>query len=388
MQPSRSPHIALAVSLILTVIGASTYNILPLLTSGAANTLGFSDRQVGIMSLSISVGSGLSAILAGIWVRRVQWPRAALFALGGMLAANLLTMVVHRFWVFVLAQGLAGFFAGLVFSLAMTILSDREESARTFGIAIAVQGVYQVTALLAGPTLLRLAGLNGVIAMVAVPSGLALFFTSLLPAHGRVSVALVHSKGLFTPATTVALIGFGTFFVNAGAYWTYVELIGQSQGMSPRIVANCVAGGVVAGICGGALAGAFGDRFGRFLPLVLAAVLTVGSAFLINGSFGVAVFLTSALLYFFSWNYSLAYQFAIVNAVDSTGRAVAITSAFGYLGSAAGAGLAALFVSPANFRAVTWVVGLAVCVSTVLFACSSAIHRHAVVRGPAADALS
>ena len=41
-----------------------------------------------------------------------------------------------------------------------------------------------------------------------------------------------------------------------------------------------------------------------------------------------------------------------------------------------GAGLPALFVTPGDYRAVTWVAILAVCLSTGFFAAASAVHRY------------
>src|SRR6266702_156971 len=267
----RSPdsRAALISALLLTVVGGSTFNILPFLTAGAADTLGFSDRQVGIMSLIISVGSGASALFAAMWVRSVHWPRVVVFALGGMLATTSLAMVLHRYWTFVLLQGATGVFATAVICLAVTVLSDRHESARAFGMANAMQVVYQITALLLGPTLLRLAGLNGVLAVIVALSGLAMLLAPLLPAHGRTVVSEGVSKGLLKPVTLLGLLGFGMFFVNAGAYWTYVEIMGEARGMTSRLAANCIAVGVSAGILGGAAAWTLGDRFGRFLPLLL-----------------------------------------------------------------------------------------------------------------------
>jgi predicted MFS family arabinose efflux permease len=384
---AHNPGAVLAVALVLTVASTSTFNVLPLLTAGAAQTLGFSDRQIGVMSLAISVGAGAGAVFAGMWVRSVQWPRAAALALGGMLATNLLAMLVHRYWEFVLVQGAAGFFGSSVFCLTLTILSDRHESARTFGVANAMQVVFQVAALLAGPTLLRLAGLNGVLVMLAVLSGSSILLAPLLPTHGRIAVSERVPKALLTPATLIALLGCGAYFVNVGAFWTYIELMGQARGMTSRIVASCIAAGVSAGVLGGALAWALGDRFGRLWPVGVATFLTVGAALLLNGSFSVAAFVVSSLLYFFAWNYSLAYQLAIVNAVDSTGRGVAITSAFCLLGTAGGAGLAAAFVTPRDYHAVIWLVVVAVGLSTALFALSSLVQRHADARCDMAEGL-
>jgi len=361
----------------LIVIGASAFNILPLLAQGAAHTLGFSGRQIGVMSFALSLGAGASALFAGLWVRSVPWPRAARVALGGMLACNALALLAQSYGVFVLVQGLAGFFGGSVLSLAGTVLSDRPEAARSFGIANAMQAAYQVTALLAGPALLQWAGLDGVLIMLATLSGLGMLLAARLPVKGR-PVASTHvSRALLKPATLLGIAGIAVYFVNAGAYWTYIGLIGQAHGLTSRVVANGIAAGVSAGIVGGLLAWGLGDRWGRLWPLSLAAGLTGGAALLLQSSFSAGTFVLSALMYFLAWNYSLAYQMTLISQVDATGRGVAISGAFGYLGQAAGAAVAALWVTPEDYRAVNWVVVAAVCVSTLLFALSSRVHRNA-----------
>jgi predicted MFS family arabinose efflux permease len=376
----RSSGATLAVALVLNVVAPSTFNILPLLAEGAVHTLGFSEREIGVMSVAISIGSGASALFGGMWVRSVRWPHAAMFALGGMFASNSLAMLLHSHWTFVLMQGMAGFFGGSVFCLAATIMSDRPDSARIFGIAGALQVAYQVAALFAGPTLLRLAGLDGVLAMLAALSGLAMFLAPMLPAHGRVVLSAGVPTALLRPATLIGLLAFAVYFVNAGAYWTYIELIGQARGMTSTVVSNCIAAGVSAGILGGASAWTLGDRLGKLWPLGVAAFLTVGAALLLKGSFSVRTFMISGLLYYFAWNYSLAYQYANISAVDATGRGVAISGAFCYLGTGGGAALAALFVKPGDYHTVIWMVIVAVCVSTVLFAVSSGVHRQGSLR--------
>jgi len=372
--PPRHPAVAFAVALIFNFVGPSTFNVLPLLSAGATSTLGFSERQAGVMSFAISVGSGVSALLSGLWVRSAPWPRAAALSLGGMSLAYVLAMFVHNYVVFVLLQGVAGFCGSAALCLAVTILSDRPDSSRSFGIAFAMQTAYQVAALWAGPTLLRLGGLNGVLILLAASSGLAMLFAPLLPRSGARIAPKHQPKFLLGPAALLALIGCGAYFVNAGAYWTYIELIGLAHGMSSRVVGNCVALGVSAGVLGGVLAGVLGNRFGDLWPLVLSTLLTLVAALLLNGPMTTVIFTLSVILYYFAWNYSLAYQLSIVNAVDSTGRGVAMTGAFGYLGASAGAAVAALFVTPHDYTVVTWVAIIASCLSTALFAVSQAVH--------------
>jgi predicted MFS family arabinose efflux permease len=380
MSESHSPRaqrrpVALT-GLALVIIGGSMFNILPLLTAGAADKLAFSARQVGVLSSILTVASGLSALLAGFWVRSLPWPRAAALGLGGMCLCLLIALRLQGYWAFVSMQGAAAFFASAAFSLGMTIISDGHESTRGFGTAISAQAAYQIAALWAGPLLLRVSGLSGVLMLLAVPAGIAILATPLLPAHGR-AIPREHRSGVFRSATLLAFAGFTVFFVGAGAYWTYIELMGQAQGLATRVIADCAALSVAAGIPGGLLASAQGKRFGSLPPLAFAGCLMLVAALLLGTTHGELAFGTAGVLYYFAWCYSLTYQFTLVNTVDATGRAVALTGACAFFGSAAGAALAAPWVSPNDFLAVVWIVAVAACSSVGMYVLASLIHRRA-----------
>ena len=383
---SQAPERTLTgvVGLILVLIGASMFNILPLITAGAANKLGFSAGEVGVVSSVLTVTSGASSLLAGLWVRSVSWPRAAALSLCAMGLCLVLAMPVARFWVFAAMQGAAGFFASAVFSLGMTIISDARESARTFGAAMAAQAAYQIGALWAGPLLLQFSGLDGVLLLLAAPAVFALLLAPTLPARGR-TVSRVTGRGLLRPAVLLTFLGAGTFFVGAGAYWTYIELMGQAWGMSAHRIAECIAVSVAAGIPGGLLASAQGNRFGSLMPLAFATALVLAAAQLLSGAHGGALdFGAAGFLYSFAWCYALAYQFTFVNAVDASGRAVAVTGACGSFGTAAGAALAAPLVNPHDFQAVIWIVVIASCVSLAMYGISAVLHERG---GATADGL-
>ncbi len=128
--------------------------------------------------------------------------------------------------------------------------------------------------------------------------------------------------------TLLALAGCFLFFFNVGCYWTYVELIGSAAGLGRRELANGLAIGVAFGIAGGLLASWLGERRGRLFPIAASAVMTAIAALLLLGTLHFVDFLSSAVVYNFAWNLSLAYQYAAVNAADRTGSGVAAAPAF------------------------------------------------------------
>ena len=146
--------------------------------------------------------------------------------------------------------------------------------------------------------------------------------------------------------------------------------------MTAQQVANWAAIAVAAGIPGGILASVQGGRLGNLRPVAFSAALILISAAFLTGSHGATAFGVAGAIYYFAWCYGVAYQYALVNAVDPTGRAIAITGGCAFFGSAGGAALAALFVTPHDYAAVVWIVAVGVCVSTAMFAVAAAIHNR------------
>jgi len=298
-----------------------------------------------------------------------------------MFGAAFLLLFVHRYWLFVMLLGASGFFATAAFCLGMSILADRPEAERGIGMAFAMQVAYQIAVFLSGPILVQKAGLKGVIAILLASSGLTMALTPLLPTNRTMGLAQPpNQRAFFTLPTTVALLGFGAFSVGVGAFWTYAELIGQSRGMTPHAIADGISIGLLGGLFGAGLAGLFGGRLGKMAPLCLAMLMTFAASLLLNTWISAAAFFASNVLFLFAWNYAPAYQFAIANSVDRTGRAVAVAPAFGFLGAAAGASLSALLLAPGDYRLPIWLVAATASLSTALFALALVIDGRATSR--------
>jgi predicted MFS family arabinose efflux permease len=371
-----SERTALVGGLLLVVIGGSMFNILPLLTAGAAEKLGFSTQQAGLMSAILTVSSGLSALLAGAWVRSLSWPRVAAGSLGGMTLCLLVALSARDYWAFVSMQGIAAFCGSAAFALGMAIISDRPEATRGFGLAICGQIVYQIAVLWAGPFLLReLSGVDAILALLALPAGLAVPLAPLLPVQRRSMPGAVPGN-LARPATLIALLSYAIYYIGTGAYWTYIELIGQDQRIAAPVIAKCVALSVVAGIPGALLAWAQGSRLGNLWPIALAACLRLLAPLLLAKASGALAFGTAGILYFLSTCYSLAYQCELINVVDISGRAVPLAGAFAFFGSTVGAALPALFTGSSISNAVVWILAISTCVSVAMSSLSLKIHEH------------
>jgi len=292
---------------------------------------------------------------------------AASLALATLLAANLVSLWDHAPLPFLAAQCIAGFAGGALYSLALTVLSDGPQPDRNFGYSVAAQVSYQVTGLLLGPTLLQALGINGLLLLIL--AGNVLGLACIAPLPGADPRGLPRSGGarLFTPAMLLALGGCFLFYFNVGVYWTYIELIGRAAGHGAQEVADSLALGVGLGLPGALLAAWWGERRGRVLPLALGALLIVVSAALVLHRPALAQLSASAVLYNLAWNLSLAYQYAAVNALDRSGRAVAVTPAFAAGGIALGPAVAALLLDGRDYAGVLWLCAGAALASFLCF---------------------
>ena len=66
------PGVILA-GVVISALGAMTYNLLPLFLGTAQDFHSLSDRSVGILSTSFFAGFTLTSITAWFWIRRFNW---------------------------------------------------------------------------------------------------------------------------------------------------------------------------------------------------------------------------------------------------------------------------------------------------------------------------
>lgn len=358
---------ALAAAVGLTVIAVAAFLLLPLYVGAAADDIGLSQSQLGFLAAAVAGGSALSSVAMMWLVRRVPWRPAACCSLLTLLIPMLLSIPVQSAGLFMLLQGTAALGSGATYSLALTALSDRRHPARAFGLSIAAQVAFQVAGMLLLPALVSRWGIDGVLLLFAALHLVGLALLRWLPRRGRAQPQPRSSAGMFSLPLVLALGGCFFFFFNVGALWTYVERMAVLAGFNAGLIGVSLAIGVAMGIPGALLAAWCGDRFGRAGPLALGAVGTLVALALLLGELTPVVYVAALALYNFVWNFSLAFQYAAVHAVDDSGQGVAAAPAFHAAGVAVGPALAALYVSETSLTAVNLVAGAGAILSLLCF---------------------
>ena len=354
--------------MLLSVVGASGFLVLPLLIGAAAEQLSLEESQQGLLAFVLMAAAATSALLAIFLVRKYHWVKLLYVALLVMLAGDIAALIFsHSFLFFLIAVTAISLGGGIVYSLSLTVLSDNSKPDRMFGYSIAAQVSFQVLGLLLLPAVIKAGGLqNLVIFFIAVTSsGLAVAW--LVPASG-LQHEVSNPFSVFTQARVMyALAGCFFFFFNVGCFWAFIERMGNSYGYEAQAIGNSLAAGVSVGVIGALVASWQGERLGRLKPLLLSAIATIIAAIMLSSSRELAVYVCAVALYNFAWNYSLAYQYAVVATVDNSGRGIAIAPAFHAVGAAIGPGLAGLLISADNFLGVNVLVSLSVIISFLFF---------------------
>jgi predicted MFS family arabinose efflux permease len=366
-QISVNKNTAVAAAIGISVISAGGFLILPLFVGAAAQKFSLSEQQIGFFASSVMAGTAISAVLAIFWVRRIDWQKSAFAALSLLLVAHTLSLFSSTVGQLVFLQVLASVGGGAAYSLALTTLSDNRNPDRCFGLAIAVQVLFQVLGLLLLPNFIETNDLQPVLILLATMAALGIFILRWLPRSGRATSQKSQGGTVLKPAVVLSLLGCFMFFFNVGVVWSFIERMAALEGFGAAAIGRSLAIGVAFGIPGALLASWSGERFGRIGPLALGAATILTALYLLQGGMTSTDFLAAIILYNFGWNYSLPFQYAAVNAADASGKCVSITPAFHGAGAAIGPSVAAFYVTAESYTAVSVVAAIAVALSVVLF---------------------
>ena len=375
---------AMVAGVTLSTVAIATFLLMPQFVEAAVADLRYTEQQVGILSSVVMVGSTLAALAASLWIRRSSWRMVAAITLLGLLLANGASMVLHGPAWFIALQGIGGFCGGSLYSLSLTILSDCRRSDRYFAYSVGAQTMYQVFGLIAGPFLIHHGGVNAVLMLFVALCVLGLCFVPFVPGHGRIHAVVPLGAGLLSRPVLLALAGCFLFYVNIGAYWTYIERIGTTAGIGLTAISNALAFSTVASMAGVFLASWLGGRRGFLLPIAWSALAVVLSMLLLLGKLQLTAYIVSAVVYGIAWNVSMTYQYSTVNLVDRSRRGVALAPAFHNAGGAVGPALAALVVTASDHSSVLWLVGASVLASLVCFVLALRLHARAAPGAAAA----
>ncbi len=309
-------------ALLLGAVGVFAIMAGPIMTEVLVSGLGLPADAAGQIFAVEALGTALAPLAATLWMSRVRWRTAAIFALLVVVIGNVVsssqtsvgTLTALRFVVGFLGQGTA-------FTLAIGIISGTSQKDRNFAFLIAAQVVLGVLCFLVLP-FPKDAGIGGVLLPLAGLALLALATVGWVPqptgaaGHHAAAAAGGGSAGLAFSGLAVMLI----WCTGLGAIWAFVKLIGSSAGIDPAQVG--VALGISTGVATvGALAASWlADRVGRIIPVTVALLVQVVMIALLQGQMSFLQFAVTAALFQIFWNLNGPYIMGTIATSDSTGK--------------------------------------------------------------------
>jgi len=374
MQADKPSTIAAAV--ILSVVGLTGILATPILVGAAVDYLAFSPQQVGSLILAELGGGALASLIATLWIRRVNWKAAAVFALVVVVVGNLLSSQQTTLLSLTVLRFLTGFLGqGTAFALAIGIISDTTAKDRNFGFAISAQVATGVLALLILPPIVKsMGGIAGVLVPLAILAAFALPAVIWIPSHGTRDTQAAGAAA--TTSVWPAFQALGVLLIwctGLGAMWAFIERIGVAAGLDPTAVGQALALSTAIAVTGSLTASALGDRFGRILPVTIALVMQVIMILLLQGEMSWLRFAATAAVFQWFWNLTGPYLMGTVAMSDSTGRVSVMMSAAQTGGFALGPALAGAMMAEDSLLAANY-VGVAFCIAALVVFVPTAVR--------------
>ena len=330
--------------------------------------------------VSAELGGLTAATIVAYWLvarfdRRLLGGLALLVAIVGQLA----TFTTSSFLFLLLARTVAGFGAGLAYSVAIAAISGTAEADRNFSFSIASNAI--VTTLLLALTAFFTFGVHAGRVMVAFI--LLFLLTSLclpwLPRRaGAIEAEAVRQAGRGHFSLGSALVGLlGMFLLSTsyGAVWPSIGEIGLQRGDSPHTVATAFALVGFGGIAAGLVAAWCSGRLPRALSMAIGALGFAGAVFALTLPLSFALIAVTAT---FFWAFGIPFYFGTMASLDPTGRLTVLTTAMIPFGMAAGQLITAALTALPGFA---WIVGAAIVLAAAgLLALLAALHVSARMR--------
>lgn len=309
-------------AILLSCVGVFAIMAGPIMTEVLVGSLGLPADAAGQIFAVEALGTALAPLAATLWMGRVRWRTAAIFALLVVIAGNVVSSYQTTAGALTGLRFAVGFFGqGTAFALAMAIISGTSQKDRNFAFLIAAQVVLGVLCFLLLP-LPKDAGIGGVLLPLAGLAALTLLTTVWIhqpTSAGGHHAAAAGAGGSAGPAF-VALAVMLIWCTGLGAIWAFVKLIGGSAGIDPAQVG--VALGISTGIATvGALAASWlADRVGRIIPVTVALLVQVAMIALLQGEMSFLQFAVTAAVFQTFWNLTGPYLMGTIALSDGTGK--------------------------------------------------------------------
>jgi len=339
----------------LATAGLYYVNIMPALVDGLKVGLGFTNRQAGLVGSANVYGAACGAFLIAFFVKRVRWRSAASRLLLGLVAMDLVSMLVTDPILLIVARFMHGLLGGALVGVAFAIIARTRAPDRTFGMLLLVQAAAGGIGVMALPLLVTAFGPRVLFAALIAFSGLTLGMLQFLPDYPIPEAVAARSAptagGRFGAPMLLSLASVFLFqAANMGLYAFLIGL-GQHAGLDRSFVSSTVGVSDWLAMGGSLMVIVLSTRFGIFRPIGVGMLLTIVGAWALYYSEVRWVWIAANVLGALTWNFVISHLLGMCARFDRTGEAAVWGGFASKMGLASGPLFASLIVGTTNYAA-------------------------------------
>lgn len=309
-------------ALLLGAVGVFAIMAGPIMTEVLVSGLGLPPDAGGQIFAVEALGTALAPLAATLWMSRVRWRTAAIFALLVVVIGNIVSSAQTTVGALTALRFAVGFFGeGTAFTLAIGIISGTSQKDRNFAFLIAAQVVLGVLCFLVLP-FPRDAGIGGVLLPLAGLAALALTTVGWVPQPSGAAGGH-HAAAAGGGSSTLSLVSLAVMLIwctGLGAIWAFVKLIGSSGGIDPAQVGVALGISTAVATLGALTASWLADRIGRIIPVTVALLVQVAMIWLLQGQMSFLQFAVTAAIFQIFWNLNGPYIMGTIALSDTTGK--------------------------------------------------------------------
>lgn len=341
---------SLSLGIYMALTGYGVLVGLPVISTQWAESLGFSEVQVGQVAAADMYGLALGAVLAFFMVSRIDRRLLTVAAASVAIAANVLCIYAQTYEATLWLRLLSGLGSGVYTGVAVATIGGHSRPAFAFAVELFAFAFSQAAEL----KFLPLLSIEAMYMVFAATFAFGLLFIGWLPRRPAsaaldVKVDVEEKSGeyhvdhqhvpSYIPWLVLAAVLFT--YLNIGAYWTYIELATVDTAAAPEFIAEILVYTSFFSIIGCLFAVFLSNRYGLSRPLLVTLVFQAAIvAMLIFGITNTTVMI-SIFCFNFCWIFVDIYQAAVISNIDRSGRFLSLMPAAQGLGNGIGPSAAA-----------------------------------------------
>ena len=321
------PRTIFAIAL-LASITPSAVLVGPLVVGALVEQLGFTPQQGGNMIFAELSGAALATFPAFWWLGKVNWRKVLYFALGLIVAGNLVSALAADPWLLGAFRFATGLGVGTVMLVTLTTTGLTANQERVFGFWQTGQIIFAAIALFSMPLIIPLIGIRGFYFVLAGVMVLLAFAVRNFPSGGAETPAFRWSslESRVRRLAPLGLVGLIFFFLAVGGVWNFVERMGDAAGFDSRFIGFTLAAVSVVGVTGALTATWLSTRLGRIVPFAAGIAIIAVSFVLLYGLSSQTLYILSAFLFKYGWWFISPYLLANMTTLDPSGRTIIATN--------------------------------------------------------------